>query len=778
MDQRDIWGGRLEDDRLLRGEGRFCDDVAAPDAAWAVLVRSPHAHAEILSLDVSEAKRAPGVLGLFTSADLAADELGPIPCMEPIIGKNGSETIVPSFPALAEQRVRYVGQPVALVVAETQSQARDAAELVEVDYRDLPSVTETARALDPDVPQIWPEAPSNLSVEWEMGDADAVATIFKQAAHRVEITLVNSRITINPLEPRAAIGEFDTESGRLTLTTPGQGVHSMRTQLAEHIFKLPEDRIRVITPDVGGGFGGRVYCNGEQVLTLWAARRLNRTVRWTADRSESFFTDGQGRDHVSTAALALDTEGRILALRVSTIANMGAYVIHYGPTIPASFGSEALSGSYHIPEIHAEIKCVFTNTVPIDAYRGTGRAEAAYLIERLVDTAARDLGLSPVEFRRRNFITPEQMPYNTATGVTYDSGDFAAVMERALDQADWENVEQRKQAARADGRLLGVGVCSYATTASGGLDECARLRLDEDGGLTVFIGTQSTGQGHVTPYCQLVTERLGVPGHLVRVRQGDSDEVPTGGGTNFSRSLLMGGLAIKGAADALIEKARDVAAHLMQADGSALIFDEAAFAVSGSGQRIFLAEIGQAVAEQHDPAWNTPIETCYTAEAAAYTFPNGCHVCELLVDPDTGVVAVRNYAAVDDCGRVQSAALCEGQIKGGVVQGLGQALLERVVFEPESGQLLSGSLMDYCLPRADDVPFFRMALVEDTPCETNPMGVKGAGEIGAMGAPAAVMNALIDALSPLGIDHFDMPATPERVWRAIREAPKAFADLR
>ena len=768
---------RVEDSRFLTGAGCYSDDVVAPAAAWAVLVRSPHAHADIVALDSADAETSSGVLGVFTAADLDADGLGDIPCIYPVEGKGGSPTVVPPHPALARDRVHYVGEPVALVVAETQDQARDAAERVLVDYRDRPSVNDTARAQDPDAPQIWPEAPGNVVVDWETGDAQAVARALDQAAHVTTLTLVNNRVAVNQIEPRAALGEFDAQSGRLTLTTPSQGAHNMRKQLAEHIFKLPEDRIRVITPDVGGGFGPRGYCNSEQIVVLWAARRLDRPVRWTADRGECFFADGQGRDHVSTAKLALDADGRFLGLEVSTVANMGAYPIHYGPYIPTELCCEMLAGAYRIPAIHAEVKCVFTNMAPIDIYRGTGRAEAIYLLERLVDAAARELDMTPAELRRRNFIAPDALPHTTVTGLTYDSGDFPAILEHALGLAGWDDAGDRKDAARDAGKLLGIGLAYHVASGAGGDSEHARLRLDDDGGVTVFVGTQSTGQGHETGYAQIVVERLGVPLAVVRIRQGDSDLEPVGGGTSASRSILMGGLAVRAAADAFIEQARGVAAYLMQADATDLDFESAAFAVTGADRRITLAEIARAVADDRG-AIPLPegsigaIETVARGADAAITFANGCHVCELTVDPETGRVEIQNYVAVDDFGTVVNPLLCHGQVHGATAQGIGQALLERIVYDADSGQLLTGSLLDYCMPRADDLPSFDVTLVEDTPCTTNEMGVKGAGESGAIAAPPAVMNALLDALAPLGIDHVDMPATPERVWRAIQHAAR------
>jgi len=765
---------RVEDRKFLTGEGRYTDDVAAEAAAWAVVVRSPHAHADILAIDIGAAEKSAGALGVFTGADLAADGLGHIPCIAPVTGKGGSQTYVPPHPVLALERVYYVGEPVALAVAETLAQARDAAERVEVRYRALPSVNETALALDPAAPRIWPEAPGNIAVDWDTGDADAVARAFDRAAQVTELTLVNNRIAACPMEPRAALGVYDRESGRFTLTTPSQGVRDMRDQLADQIFKLPKDRIRVITPDVGGAFGARFFCNSEPVLVLWAARRLGRPVRWTADRSECFFADGQARDHISRGALALDAKGRFLGLRVSIIANMGAYEINAGPWIPTEFCTAMLAGCYRLPAVYAEVRCVFTNMVPIDAYRGTGRAEAIYLLERLVDAAARDLELSPVEIRRRNFIQPHHLPYTTPTGLTYDSGDFPAVLEQALSLAGWSGAETRKAEAAAAGKLLGIGLATPIATVGGFYKEHARLRLGRDGGVTLFIGTQSSGQGHETVYAQVLSERLGIPFDRVSVRQGDSDACPYGGGTAGSRSLLMGGLAIRGAADALIARTRGLAGYLMQLDGAGLSFEGAAFSAAGTDRRITLAEIARAAGETGEarlPAGMAgPIEASFEAEKAPMTFANGCHICELAVDPETGRIEIQKYVAVDDYGRVINPELCAGQVHGAVAQGIGQALLERVVYDRESGQLLTGSLMDYCLPRADDLPAFQLTLFDGAPCKTNALGVKGAAEAGTIGAAPAVMNAVLDALAPLNVRHLDMPATPEQVWRAIQNA--------
>ncbi|MDH3910973.1 MAG: xanthine dehydrogenase family protein molybdopterin-binding subunit [Rhodospirillales bacterium] len=770
---------RVEDQRFLTGEGRYCDDISLPGQAVAVLLRSPHAHAELGAIDAAEARAAPGVLGVFTAEDLAAEGIGDIPCLAPVKGKGGQRTIQPPKPVLARGRVRHVGDPVALVVAETRAQAQDAADLVAVDYVDLPAVVGSARALAPDAPRLHDEAPGNLAVDWELGDATAASAAFEAAAHVTRIELVNNRIVVAALEPRAALGQYDAESGRFTLTTSTQGSHRLLGSLSR-ILDVPRKRIRVLTPDVGGGFGMKIFCYNEQVLVLWAARRLGRPVKWTGERQEGFLSDTQGRDHVTTAELALDAEGRFLAIRTATLADMGAYLSPFAPVIPTEVSAIMLPGLYRMPAVYAEVKCVFTNSVPVDAYRGAGRPEAAYVVERLVDAAARQLGLSPVELRQRNMIAPEELPHTTVTGLAYDSGDFAQILDQALSQADWAGAAERKTAARTRGLYRGIGLATYIESCGGVGEEDARVRLDSDGGLTVYVGTQTNGQGHATAYTQLLAERFGLAPELIRVRQGDSDDLAEGGGTGGSRSLLMGGQAIKGAGGVLIDKARRLAGQMLEAAEADIEFLEGVFTVAGTNFGIGLAALAEAAAGGTGPDGRPlPEDLAGSLEGAfhqgpqARTFPNGCHVCEVTVDPETGAVDVERYVVVDDFGTVINPLLCASQIHGGIAQGLGQALFEHTVYDPESGQLLSGSFMDYCLPRADDLPALEVTLVEDFPCATNALGVKGAGEAGAIGAPPALINALVDALAPLGVRTIDMPATPERVWRAIRDARAA-----
>ena len=763
---------RVEDQRLLTGQGQFSDDINLPGQAVSVVLRSPFAHADIVNLDKSAAEAAPGVLAVYSADDLSADGIGDIPCLVPMAGKNGSGTVEPPHPVLARGRVRHVGDPVAFVVAGTLAQARDAAELIEVEYEDLPAVSGTDEALAPGAPRIWEDAPDNLCLDWEIGDAAAARAAFDKAAHVTTLRLVNNRLVVAPIEPRAALGEYETDSETLVLRTSTQGGMRMRPQLARQIFDVPDEKVRIVTPDVGGSFGMKIFLYAEQVMVLYAARKLGRPVKWTGDRTDCFLSDSQGRDQVVTAQLALDENARILALRSSGVANLGAYLSNFAPLIPTGASGRMFCGLYRIPTMHMEVKCVFTNTVPVDAYRGAGRPEAAYIVERLIDAAAREFGLPPDEMRRRNFVRPADLPYATPTDVTYDSGDYPALMARAMDRADWAGIEARKAAARARGRRRGIGLASYVEACSAVGEEDARIRMDEDGGATVWIGTQTNGQGHATAYIQLLNDKLGLEPDMIRVRQGDTAEWAKGGGTGGSRSLLMGGLAIEGAAELVLERARKVAGHLLEAAEADLEFAAGSFTIVGTDRRIALGAVTRAAAGDA----SLPVGLRGVIDEVAHqgtpstTFPNGCHVCELEVEEDTGRIEIVNYVAVDDFGTLVNPLLVAGQVHGGIVQGIGQALLEHTVYDPDSGQLLTGSFMDYCLPRADDLPEIDLLLVEDYPCATNPMGVKGAGEAGAIGAPPAVINALVDALAELGIAHIDMPATPLRVWQAIQGA--------
>ncbi len=762
---------RVEDLRFLTGQGRYSDDIHFEGETYGALVRSPFAHAEIKTIDTSEALAAPGVLGVYTADDLAADGVGDIPCMVPMPGKNGTRTVMPPRPALARGRVRHVGDPVAVVVAESAVAARDAAELVTVDYDPLPAVTDTRSAKQPGQPQVWDQAPNNVSLVWETGDEAATAAAFAKAHHVTKLEFVNNRVVVNAMETRATIGDYDAASETFTLHTVSQGSHRILPMLADRIFKVPHEKMHIITPDVGGGFGMKIFVYPETVLVLFAARRLGRPVRWISERGEGFVSDTQGRDHVTRAELAVDETGKALGIRVTTTANMGAYLSNYAPFIPTGCYGPMLSGLYTIPTGYAEVTTVFTNTVPVDAYRGAGRPEAAYLIERLVDATARDIGMAPEEFRRRNFIPQEALPYETPFGPVYDSGDFAGVMQRALQGLDAAGFEARRKGAAAKGRLRGLGFACYGEVCGSNGEETARLKVTEDGGVQLWIGTQTNGQGHATAYCQLLADKLGVTPDQVTVHQGDSWDLPQGGGTGGSRSLLMGGVAMDGAADQVIERARKVAGHLLEAAEADIEFAEGVFTVAGTDKRIGLTQVAKAAygdAALPDEL-KQPLEGQHHIVAGAQTYPNGCHVCELEVDPDTGTVELLRYVVVDDFGRIINPLLAAGQVHGGAAQGIGQALLERTVYDAD-GQLLTGSFMDYTMPRADDLCAIELTMVEDTPCTTNPMGIKGAGEAGAIGSCPAVINALVDALAPLGIRHIDMPATPEKVWRAVRDA--------
>lgn len=759
---------RVEDTRLLTGHGRYTDDINLEGQAYLALVRSPHAHAEIQDVDAEAAREVPGVLAVYTISDLDAAGLNDIPCMAPVRGKDRRRPVTPGHPILARGRVRHVGDPVAAVVAEDPAAAKEAAELVMVDYEPLAHVVDTAAATAEDAPQIWDDAPRNICNEYDLGDAEATDKAFAEAAHVVSLDVVNNRLVANSLEPRGALGAYDAESSRFTLRVSSQGSHNLREGLAKTVFNLPEERFHVITPDVGGGFGTKIFLYAEYVLVLFAARELGCPVKWIEERSEAFQADAQGRDHVARVELALDREHRFTALRLTTTANLGAYLSNFGPAIPTAAMANMLSGAYRIPAVYVDVTLVFTNTVPVDAYRGAGRPEAAYFVERIVDAAARELGVAPAELRRKNFVRPEDMPYTTATGITYDSGDFARLMDAALQHAEVEAVDARKEEARRRGKLRGLGMAYYVEACAGMGSEEARVRVESDGSVTLFVGTQSNGQGHATAYAQLLADRLGVHPEHVRTRQGDSDEFPTGGGTDGSRSLLMGGGATSAAADKVVEKAKKLAGFFMEVAPADLEVADGVFTVAGTDKRMTLTELAREAARDDLPEeLRGGLDELAHFDAPAMTYPNGCHICELEVEEATGEVEIIRYVVVDDFGKVVNPLLVEGQVQGGTAQGVGQALLEHTVYETDSGQLVTATYMDYTMPRADNIPPIEVHLIE-VPCATNPFGIKGAGEAGAIGAPPAVINALVDALQPFGVKHIDMPATQERVWEAVQ----------
>jgi aerobic carbon-monoxide dehydrogenase large subunit len=755
---------RVEDQRLLTGQGRYLDDVNLEGQAWAVFVRSTHAHAFIKSIDVDAARTAPGVLAVYTAADLQADGVGDVPCTAAIQNRDGSRYIAPPRPALASGRARHVGDAVAMVVARTRVEALEAAEQVLVDYESLPAVVETGRAMDPDAAQVWDEAPGNLSLDWEAGDAKATAAAFARASRVVQLDLVNNRVVPNSMETRGAIGAVEPGTGRLVLHASCQGVHVLRRLLAQFVFRTEEENIHVLCHDVGGGFGMKIFLYPEYVATLYAARKLGRPVKWIADRNEAFVSDTHGRDHVTHLELALDQDARFLGLKVDTVANLGAYLSNFSPFVATAAGVPMLVGCYSIPAAHVHVRGVFTNTNPVDAYRGAGRPEAIYAIERLVDAAARDLGLTPIEIRRRNFIPPQAMPYATALGSTYDSGDFMRNLEDAVRLACWDEFEGRRAAAKARGRLRGIGLASYIERCAGTPGEEARLVVAPNGHVTLYIGTQSNGQGHETSFRQIISERLGVAFEDVTIVQGDTDRIASGGGTMGSRSVPVGGAALSGAAFKVLDTAKRKAAELLEVATVDVEFKDGLFRIVGTDRTLSFRDVARAAAPA-DGGASFDEHDGFTPSTA--TFPNGTHICELEIDAETGVVTVIDYIVVDDFGKAINPLLIAGQVHGGVAQGLGQALLERCVYEPESGQLLSASFVDYAMPRADDLPSIRFKLNE-VPCKTNPLGIKGAGEAGAIGAPPAVINAVVNALSEFGVRHVDMPATSEQLWRLVQ----------
>lgn len=753
---------RVEDRRFTSGQGRYIEDLNLAGQSHAVFVRSPHAHARILEIDTDSVADLPGVLAVYTGADLRAAGIGDLPCNAGTSNIDGSSCYKPPRPALADKMVRFVGDPVAIVVAETRIQAQDAAEQLWVDYEPLDAVVDTARALDDGQPQLWEAAANNQCFHWQAGDPQATDAAFAGADQVVAVELVNNRVIPNSMETRGAIALMD--NGRLTLHVSCQGVHMLRRMLAAQIFNVPEQDVHVLCHDVGGGFGMKIFMYPEYVATLFAARQLDRPVKWIAERSEAFVSDTHGRDHISRLQLALDKDAKILGLRVNTIANMGAYLSQAGPFVATDAGVAMLVGCYDIPAAHVEVKGIFTNTAPVDAYRGAGRPEAIYAIERLMDVAASELGLAPDEIRRRNFIRPEQMPHTTVLGATYDSGDFCRNMEDALRLARWEDFDQRRQHALASKKLRGIGLASYIERCAGGAPEQARLSVDEQGHVTLYIGTQSNGQGHETAFRQIICERLGLGFDDITVVQGDSDRIASGGGTMGSRSVPVGGSAIGLAAEKIIDKARAKAAELMECAVGDVEFSAGEFRIVGTDRIQTFKAVAAAASQDGQPGFD---EAESFAPKVA-TFPNGTHVCEVEIDGDTGVISIVDYSVVDDFGRVINPLLLEGQVHGGIAQGVGQALLEYCAYEDDSGQLLSASFMDYTMPRADHLPMIRFQRNE-VPCTTNPLGIKGAGEAGAIGAPPAVVNAVVNALSGHGVRNLDMPITASRIWQILQD---------
>jgi carbon-monoxide dehydrogenase large subunit len=758
---------RLEDARFLTGHGRYVDDIAVSGQLHGVVLRSPHGHAVIEGIDGAATRTMRGVHGVFTAADLDADGIGTLPCIARVATL--APMIVPPRRALARDRVRHVGDPVAFVVADTAQQARDAAEQVAVAYRPLPAVVDATKALAAQAPLLWEGAPGNLSYRFERGDKPVVDAAVAAAAHIVEIELVNNRLVVAPIEPRAAIGTYDAAADTFDLLLTGQGVHSRRRQLAEAVFNMPPDHITVRAPDVGGGFGVKNFLYPEWVLVLWAARRLGRPVKWVAERGEEFISCAQGRDNHTRARLALDRDGRFLALDVDTVANLGAYLSTNGPGSSTNSPASAMGGVYDIPAVFMAVRGVLTNTLPIDAYRGAGKPEANYLIERLIDRAARRLALDPVVLRRRNLIS--HFPYRSGLGVIIDCGRFAANLDEMAQRLLADGFAARRHEAAERGKLRGLGIGCFLETSRGTTGERAEIRFEPDGRVALVLGTQSNGQGHETSFAQIAADLLGLPLAAFRFVQADTRVVKSGNGHGGARSMHMGGTALYLAAQTVMSKARSVAAHLLQADASEVSFSAGRFTVGGSERGINLQALAEAA---RDPA-NLPDGMTAGLDADAYndsdifTFPNGCHAAEVEIDPETGAVTLERYLAIDDYGRLINPMLTMGQVQGGLAQGIGQALLEHTVYEGQLGQLLSGSFTDYALPRADDLPSLDITLAE-MPTAVNQLGVKGAGQAGCMAAPQTVINAILDAVAPLGVAHIDMPATPERVWHAILSA--------
>ena len=758
---------RIEDPRLLKGDGRYTGDIALPGQTQGQVLRSPHAHARIASIDTTQAKTMPGVLAVLIGADLQAMGIGEVPCAIPLKNADGSPRgDTPRLP-LATSHVRHVGDPVAFVVAETVEQARDAAEAIMVEYEVLPSVTDLATAHEAGQPQVWDSVARNTVFDWEAGDRTKTAAMIAGAAHVTRLTVVNNRVVVASMEGRACTAEYDAGKEKFTLYAGTQGSWLVKNLLASSVLKVAPEKIRVVTPDVGGGFGMKLYLYAEYALCAIAARQVGRPVRWAAERTEAFLSDTHGRDNITLGELALDADGKFLALRTKNYANMGAYLSTFAPFIPTGAGTKVLASIYGFQAIHANVIGVLTNTVPVDAYRGAGRPESNYLVERLIDTAANELGIDRVELRRRNIVPSSAMPFTTAIGQRYDSGEFEQIMDAALDKIDWKGFPARQALAASRGLKRGIGMAYYLEATGGGPTERAEVRFTGDGFAEVWVGTQSTGQGHETAYAMLTSNELGIPIEKIRIMQGDTDQVPTGGGTGGARSLYSEGTAILATTATVVEKGKQAASEVLEAAVVDIEFEKGRFSVSGTDRGIDILALALRQRERAASGEAaTMLDAAEDADIPFHTFPNGCHVAEVEVDPETGVITIPRYIVMDDVGHALNPLIVRGQVHGGVAQGVGQAFHERTAYDPESGQLLSASFMDYALPRAEDLPDIEVDFIE-VPCETNPLGVKGAGEAGAVGAPPAVVNALIHALA---VKQIDMPATPEVVWKALRAA--------
>ena len=773
---------RKEDYRFLVGEGNYTDDINRPNQTYSYMLRSSAAHAKF-SLDTSKANNAKGVVKIFVGTDM---EVGSIPCGWQVDSKDGTPMREPAHPPIAKEKVRYVGEILAVIIADTLEDAKNAAELIDVSYTDLPVIVDMQSALDKSKGLVHDEIESNVCYDWEIGDSDAVDKALSEAAHITTLDIRNNRLIPNAMETRSAIGDYENATGQYTLYTTSQNPHVIRLLMGAFVLGLPEHKLRVIAPDVGGGFGSKIFHYAEEAIVTWASNKIRRPVKWTSDRSEAFISDAHGRDHVTSVKLALDKDGKFLGLKVDTLANMGAYLSTFASSVPTYLYATLLAGTYTTPAIHCNVKSIFTNTVPVDAYRGAGRPEATYLIERIVDKAAREMGLNQVEIRRKNFIPEDAFPYQTPVALQYDSGNYNATLDSALKKADYDGFASRKAESAKKGMLRGIGFSTYLEAcgiapsavvgslgARAGLFECAEVRVHPTGSITVFTGSHSHGQGHETTFAQLVSEKLGVSIDMVEISHGDTNNIPFGMGTYGSRSLAVGGEAIVKAMDKVIAKAKKIAAHIMEASADDIELNNGNFEISGTDKSMSLAEISLAAYVPHNyphDELEPGLDEKAFYDPLNFTYPGGCHICEVEINPNTGEVKVEGMTAVDDVGKVINPMIVEGQIHGGLAQGIGQALLENAAYD-NNGQLLSGSYMDYAMPRADNFVDFNVGN-EVTLCTHNSLGVKGCGEVGAIGSPPAVINAVVDALSELGVDDISMPATSEKVWNAINNAKK------
>ena len=760
---------RKEDDTLVRGKGKYTDDFSLPGQVYAWIVRSSHAHGIIRGIDTAAAKAMPGVLGVWTGADLASADYGPYTCGLPLKSRDGSPLLQTNRAALVSDKVRFVGDPVAFVVAETLAQARDAGEAVVLDIDPLPSVTSAEEAAKPGAPQLYDHIPNNVALDYHFGDAAKVADAFAEAAHVTRLDIVNTRVAVVAMEPRAALASYDKVSERYTIQVPTQGVAGNRTTLAKNLLKVPNEKVHLLTANVGGSFGMKNISYPEYICILHAAKVLGRPVRWTDERSTSFLSDSHGRAQQIHCELALDREGRFLAVKVSGYGNLGAYISGVAP-VPLSLNiGKNLASVYRTPLMSVDIKTVLTNTTLMGAYRGAGRPEANYFMERLIDRAADEMGISRLILRKRNFITPAQMPFAASSGVTYDSGDFHGVFTKAVEISDHAGFAKRKKESRKRGLLRGIAIgCYLEVTAPPGA-ELGKIVFEDDGSVRLITGTLDYGQGHATPFAQVLCAELGVPFDSVKLEQGDSDIVHTGNGTGGSRSITASGMAIVEASKLIIEKGKRAAAHLMEASESDIEFGHGRFTIAGTDRSIDIIELARRLREGKMPEGvPSSLDVDHTSEAVPSTFPNGCHVAEVEIDPETGIVQIVRYTGVNDFGTIVNPMLVAGQMHGGVAQGIGQALMECVSYD-SNGQPITGSFMDYAMPRAEDIPLMAVG-DHPVPAKSNPLGTKGCGEAGCAGSISTIVNAVVDALSEFGIAHIDMPLTPERVWRAIQDA--------